>query len=680
MIRFFTALRNRKTSKYVLLTAGIIFTITAILFINKDSIIRHYVYKKIESIRSQHQLNIGFSDLKTAGLNKLVINDLYIVPQNQDTLLKAGDIKIQVSLLKLFRTNIDIRKIDIEHIHINFTKTDSISNFDFIYAKRNNTNTQTKNSNFNYSKKLKQLFSFVFDLLPPNAQMEDVHIAYHNKNNHVTLSIPSFKIKDYHFNTEIKSNEIHNGKLLQGIWICNGHVKDDTHEIKAQLFSKEHNKIPIPFLEYRYNTRIEFDTLSFKFSQHNQKDIISLQGKAFVSGLTIFHNRISPENVFLDKGIFDYDINIGKNYIELNKETQIHFNHLVFNPYLKIEKNDNWHIIASVDKKDFPSDQLFTSLPKGLFHNLEGLKTSGTLSYHFFLDLDFGQLDSLKFESSLDSRNFKIIHFGKTDLRKIDKPFLYTAYENDIPVRTFEVGPGNINFRPLSQISPLLQNAVMQSEDGSFYEHKGFRIETIRESLIHDIRVGRFARGGSTISMQLVKNIFLNRNKTIARKLEEALIVWLIENNKLTSKKRIYEVYLNIAEWGPLVYGANEASHYYFDKEASELNVQEAIFLASLVPHPKSALYQFTDSLQLRPSLNGYFESIARRLESRGLISKDEAQNIKAEITIAGKAKERLLEMYHKSDSLETNPNTSILPNKHNLSRTSTSTIIHQQP
>ena len=115
--------------------------------------------------------------------------------------MKAGDIKIQVSLLKLFRTNIDIRKIDIKHIHINFTKTDSISNFDFIYAKRNNTNTQTKNSNFNYSKKLKQLFSFVFDLLPPNAQMEDVHIAYHNKNNHETLTIPTFKNKDNHLNT-----------------------------------------------------------------------------------------------------------------------------------------------------------------------------------------------------------------------------------------------------------------------------------------------------------------------------------------------------------------------------------------------------------------------------------------------------------------------------------------------
>ena len=110
------------------------------------------------------------------------------------------------------------------------------------------------------------------------------------------------------------------------------------------------------------------------------------------------------------------------------------------------------------------------------------------------------------------------------------------------------------------------------------------------------------------------------------------------------------------------------------------MNVQEAIFLASLVPHPKSALYQFTDSLQLRPSLKGYFESIARRLESQGLISKEEAQNIKAEITIAGKAKEQLLEMYHKNDSLGTQPNTTILPNKNNLPSTSTSTIIHQQP
>lgn len=93
--------------------------------------------------------------------------------------------------------------------------------------------------------------------------------------------------------------------------------------------------------------------------------------------------------------------------------------------------------------------------------------------------------------------------------------------------------------------------SVMQSEDGAFYYHHGFLPDALREALIYDLQVKRFARGGSTITMQLVKNVFLNKNKNFARKLEEALIVWIIETKRLTSKERMYEVYLNIAEWGP---------------------------------------------------------------------------------------------------------------------------------
>lgn len=90
--------------------------------------------------------------------------------------------------------------------------------------------------------------------------------------------------------------------------------------------------------------------------------------------------------------------------------------------------------------------------------------------------------------------------------------------------------------------------SVMQSEDDAFFYHHGFLLDAMREALIHDLKVHRFARGGSTISMQIVKNIFLNRKKNIAHKLKEALIVWLIETEHLTSKSRMYEVYLNIAE------------------------------------------------------------------------------------------------------------------------------------
>lgn len=93
--------------------------------------------------------------------------------------------------------------------------------------------------------------------------------------------------------------------------------------------------------------------------------------------------------------------------------------------------------------------------------------------------------------------------------------FIYTAYENGQPVYTFPVGPSWENFTPLDSISPLLQMSVMQSEDGAFFYHRGFLPDAMREALIHDLEVRKFARGGSTISMQLVKNVFLNRNKTL---------------------------------------------------------------------------------------------------------------------------------------------------------------------
>ena len=110
-------------------------------------------------------------------------------------------------------------------------------------------------------------------------------------------------------------------------------------------------------------------------------------------------------------------------------------------------------------------------MPKGLFSNLEGIKTSGELAYHFLLDIDFARLDSLKFESELKEKDFRIIEYGATSLSKMSEEFVYTAYENGIPVKTFPVGPSWEHFTPLDSISPLLRMSVMQSEDGAFFYH-----------------------------------------------------------------------------------------------------------------------------------------------------------------------------------------------------------------
>ena len=164
-------------------------------------------------------------------------------------------------------------------------------------------------------------------------------------------------------------------------------------------------------------------------------------------------------------------------------------------------------------------------------------------------------------------------------------------------------------------------------------------MDAFRESIITNIKERKFAMGGSTISMQLVKNVFLNRNKTIARKIEEALLVWLIENQGLSTKERMFEVYLNIIEWGPLIYGANEAARFYFKKDASKLTLAESIFLASIIPRPKWFKYNFTETGHLREFQAAYFSLLSEKMLTRGLITQHDYDQLVPDVELKGAAR-----------------------------------------
>ncbi len=167
-------------------------------------------------------------------------------------------------------------------------------------------------------------------------------------------------------------------------------------------------------------------------------------------------------------------------------------------------------------------------------------------------------------------------------------------------------------------------------EDPSFFSHNGFIGEAFKQSIIKNIKAKKFARGASTISMQLVKNVFLTREKTLSRKLEEILLVYILENNRITSKSRMFEVYLNIIEWGPNIYGIGEASKFYFAKNPSELSVAESIYLASIVPRPKKFMYQFTPEGELKSSGYTTQRYITNIMLRRGLLqSEDTLHQIK---------------------------------------------------
>jgi len=138
---------------------------------------------------------------------------------------------------------------------------------------------------------------------------------------------------------------------------------------------------------------------------------------------------------------------------------------------------------------------------------------------------------------------------------------------------------------PYERISIHLKRAIIASEDAKFVDHEGFDWEGIQKAVEKNEKRGRFAAGGSTISQQLAKNLFLTPNKSYLRKVEEAIITLMLES--LWSKRRIFEVYLNVIEWGNGVFGAEAAAQHYYKLGAAQLGPEQAARLAGMVPNPR---------------------------------------------------------------------------------------------
>jgi len=175
----------------------------------------------------------------------------------------------------------------------------------------------------------------------------------------------------------------------------------------------------------------------------------------------------------------------------------------------------------------------------------------------------------------------------------------------------------------LSQISRAALGAVIVSEDWSFYSHKGYDPVAIREAIVEDIEAGRFVRGASTLTQQVAKNVFLERDKTLWRKFKE---LWLaLELEEKVGKRRILETYFNIAEWGEGIFGIQAASRHYFRKSPSELNAREGAFLAMLLPSPKKYSVSFRQG-QLTRYARRTIHSVLLKMWKGGFISEADYQ------------------------------------------------------
>ncbi|MGZ3650688.1 MAG: monofunctional biosynthetic peptidoglycan transglycosylase [Bdellovibrionota bacterium] len=173
----------------------------------------------------------------------------------------------------------------------------------------------------------------------------------------------------------------------------------------------------------------------------------------------------------------------------------------------------------------------------------------------------------------------------------------------------------------LQNIAPIAWNAVVISEDAAFWTHNGFDWNQMWDAFETNLKQHKFARGGSTITQQVIKNVYLTKEKTVLRKAKEAFLTMRIERH--VSKKRILEIYLNIAEFGPGVYGIGHASQYYFQKDPSRLNAKEGAFLAILLPSPKRYSVSFRKKA-LTPFARDAIRGVLEKLKAVKKLSEPE--------------------------------------------------------
>ena len=184
------------------------------------------------------------------------------------------------------------------------------------------------------------------------------------------------------------------------------------------------------------------------------------------------------------------------------------------------------------------------------------------------------------------------------------------------------IGPDTTSWIPYARIPYVLRRAVIVSEDANFPFHEGLDMEGMKEALQSAIETGEKARGGSTISQQLVKNLFLSRDRTALRKAQEALLTLHME--RTLSKEEIFALYMNIIEWGPDVYGIREAAHYYFGKGPRRLSPREMAYLATIIPNPLAFHEQHYENNRVPWKQRGRTDILLDRLNRLGQLG-DEA-------------------------------------------------------
>ncbi len=275
-----------------------------------------------------------------------------------------------------------------------------------------------------------------------------------------------------------------------------------------------------------------------------------------------------------------------------------------------------------------PCQDLLSSLPEQLRSGLEKIVLSGSTGVDFSLrynrDLPGNTIFAVRYDNGCEIEEFGALQRPE-QLRTV---FNYSGYDAARRPLELRSGPGSGRWVPLNKMSPYLVEGLVAQEDTRFLQHRGISLGGIRSAIKSNLRLGRFKYGASTLTMQLAKNLFLKRDRTMQRKFKEVFFTFYLE--RYFTKAQILELYFNIVEYGPSLYGIVDASRYYFGRAPRDLDLLESAFLINLLPGPVTRHGQYVRGV-LDDSFKKQMTSLIDRLQQLGVVSAEERAEARPE-------------------------------------------------
>lgn len=315
------------------------------------------------------------------------------------------------------------------------------------------------------------------------------------------------------------------------------------------------------------------------------------EGKMNVENLALKSDRLAPHVVSFPRLFVGgkVDVAIDGSRLHLD-DVAVEIGQVRVFAGVHLEKRDDEVTLAANLKAPLVScESLVDSAPRGLLGPVADMQMSGTFSLESGVEAKSDELSNMKVKWDFNNECRVQAVPASLDPERFRQPFEREVLgAGGLPMR-MEFGPGTPEWTPISEIAPYMERALLVTEDGRFFRHDGFDDRAIEGSIRANTKAGAFVRGASTISMQLAKNLYLSRHKTLARKLQEAAFTLLLE--QAFEKRELLELYLNVVEFGPGIYGIGRAAEHYFDSAPRELSPAQSLFLASILPAPTQSYF-----------------------------------------------------------------------------------------